>query len=84
MTTLTLELPDKVFGAMRWPPEEFTKQMRLAAAAATWYEQGKISLEIAARVAGLDRTDFLLALARMGKDSFQIDLTDLDRELARE
>jgi hypothetical protein len=31
----------------------------------------------------MDRTDFLLALARMGKDSFQVDFDDLDRELAR-
>ena len=80
---ITIELPEEVSSALRSSPEVFVKEMRLAAAA-TWYEQGKISQEIAARVAGLDRTDFLLALARMGKDSFQIDLTDLDRELARE
>jgi predicted HTH domain antitoxin len=59
-----------------------TKEMRLAAVAA-WYEQGKLSREVAARIAGLNRTDFLLALARMGKDSFQIDFEDLNRELAR-
>ena len=35
------------------------------------------------RIAGMDRTDFLLALARMGKDSFTVDFGDLDRELAR-
>jgi hypothetical protein len=32
---------------------------------------------------GLDRTDFPLALARLGKDSFGVDFDDLDRELAR-
>jgi hypothetical protein len=31
----------------------------------------------------MDRTDFLLALARMGKDSLVVDFNDLDRELAR-
>jgi len=31
----------------------------------------------------MDRTDFLLALARMGKDSFAVDFDDLDNELAR-
>lgn len=82
MTTLTMELPDKVFSAMRVGPDEFAKEMRLAAAA-TWYEQGKVSQEVAARIAGLNRTDFLLALARMGKDSFQVDFDDLDKELAR-
>lgn len=82
MTTLTMEMPEKVFTAMRINPEEFTEEMRLAAAV-SWYEQGKISQEVAARIAGLNRTDFLLALARQGKDSFKVDFTDLDKELAR-
>ena len=82
MPTLTMELPDKVFAALRVGPDDFTREMRLAAAAA-WYEQEKVSQEVAARIAGLNRTDFLLALARMGKNSFQIDFEDLDRELSR-
>jgi predicted HTH domain antitoxin len=77
-----MEMPEKVFTAMRFDPEEFTKEMRLAAAV-TWYEQSRISQEVAARIAGLNRTDFLLALARMGKDSFKVDFADLDKELAR-
>jgi len=36
----------------------------------------------AARIAGMNRTDFLLALARAGKDSFQVDFSDLDKELS--
>jgi predicted HTH domain antitoxin len=82
MPTLTMELPDKVFAALRVSPDDFTKEMRLAAAA-SWYEERKVSQEVAARIAGMNRTDFLLALARMGKDSFQVDFDDLDRELAR-
>lgn len=82
MKTLTMEFPKKVFAAMRFDPDQFANEMRLAAAA-VWYEQGKVSQELAARIAGLSRTDFLLALARMGKDSFQVDFADLDRELAR-
>lgn len=77
-----MEMPEKVFTAMRFDPEEFAKEMRLAAAV-TWYEQSRISQEVAARIAGLNRTDFLLALARMGKDSFKVDFADLDKELAR-
>ena len=82
MTTLNIEVSEQVFAALRYDPEQFTREMRLAAAA-TWYEQGKISQELAATIAGLDRTDFLLALARSGRDSFQVDFGDLDRELAR-
>jgi hypothetical protein len=36
-----------------------------------------------AKSAGINRTDFLLALARMGRDSFTVDFEDLDRELSR-
>ena len=82
MTTLTMELPDRALAAMRVGPDEFAKEMGFVAAA-TWYEQGKVSQEVAARIAGVNRTDFLLALARMGKDSFHVDFDDLDKELAR-
>lgn len=83
MPTLSIEVPDKVFAAMRVGPDDFSREMRLAAAA-SWYEQGKISQEVAAKIAELTRTDFLLALAKMGKDSFHVDFKDLDRELALE
>lgn len=82
MTTLTMELPESVLAALRCSPSDFPGEMRLAAAV-TWYEDGKISQEVASQIAGLCRTDFLLALARMGRDSFRVNLADLDRELAR-
>ena len=82
MTTVTLEFPDEVFAATRNDPVHFSKEMR-GAAAATWYGEGRISQEMAAGVAGLDRTDFLLMLARMGHDTFVVDFDDLDGELAR-
>jgi len=56
--------------------------MRLAAAI-HWYERGEISQEKAAQVAGLDRTNFLLALAQEGEDAFVVDFADLDREFQR-
>lgn len=82
MTTLTLELPDEVFAATRNDPDHFKKEMRVAAAV-TWYQEGRVSQEMAAHIAGLDRTDFLLILTRTGHDSFAVDFDDLDRELAR-
>ena len=82
MTTVTLELPEELFSAFRRSPEEFVREMRLAAAI-HWYERGAISQEKAAQVAGLDRTDFLLALAREGSDAFSVDIKDLKRELDR-
>lgn len=55
--------------------------LRLAAAV-HWYSRGLISQERAAQVAGLDRTDFILALAREGVDAFAVDMNSLRRELA--
>ena len=82
MTTLSLDLPADVFSALRRSPEEFGRDLRLAAAI-HWYSRGQVSQEKAAQIAGLDRTDFLLALAREGVDSFVVDFEDLERELRR-
>ena len=58
------------------------RELRLAAAI-HWYERGEISQEKAARIAGMDRTDFLLALAHEQANAFVVDLDDLKRELNR-
>jgi len=80
MTSLTLQLPDEVFSARRRSPEEFVRELRLAAAV-HWYSRGEISQEKAAQVAGLNRKEFLLALAREKVDAFLVDFDDLKREL---
>ncbi len=73
-------MPDEVFALLREDPRHFGQELRLAAAM-NWYRHGTVSQEVAAQVAGLDRTDFLLALARQGEDVFQVDFGDLAREL---
>jgi predicted HTH domain antitoxin len=78
-----LELPEDLFSALRRSPDEFVQEMRLAAAI-HWYERGQVSQEKAAQIAGLDRTDFLAALAREGVNVFAVDQEDLKRELERE
>jgi predicted HTH domain antitoxin len=82
MTTITVQVPEEIFSALRRSPSEFERDLRLAAAA-HWYGQGLISQEKAALLAGLDRTDFLLALAREGADVFVVDFDALKEELAR-
>jgi predicted HTH domain antitoxin len=79
---ITLELDDDVLSALNSSPQEFARELRLAAAI-HWYKRGDVSQEKAAQVAGLDRTDFLLALAREGEEAFAVDLADLQKELQR-
>lgn len=79
---ITLELDDDVLSALSSSPEEFARELRLAGAI-HWYKRGEISQEKAARVARLDRTDFLLALAREGEEAFTVDLNGLQKELQR-
>ena len=80
MVQIVLNLSDEVLSARRKSPQEFGEEMRLAAAI-FWYQRGEISQEKAAQIAGLNRRDFLSALARQKIDVFQVDFEDLDQEL---
>jgi len=80
MTVVKLDLPDDVFSAVRRSPDEFARELRLAAAI-HWYLAGKISQEKAAVIAGVDRTEFLLALFRERQDAFVVDFDSLRTEV---
>lgn len=81
MTTLAIDFPDEVFSSLKYTPNEFAKQMRLASAI-YWYSKGKISQEKAAIIAEMDRVDFLEALAREQVEVFPVDMNALQQELA--
>ena len=83
MHTMTLDMPEDVLSVLRRSPDEFLREMRLAAAM-HWYAKGLVSEEKAAEVAGWDRTDFLLALAREQIEAFPVDLAQLTEEINRE
>jgi predicted HTH domain antitoxin len=80
MATITIEVPDDAFAALRRSPEEFAREMRLAAAV-RWYARGVLSQGKAAEVAGVSRREFLEALGREGVPASQATLDDLRREL---
>lgn len=80
MTTIQLSLPKEIFASMRRSPDELGRELRLAAAI-HWYSRGKISQERAAQLAGMDRTDFLMTLAREEVDAFVVDFDSLRKEL---
>ncbi|AFZ49007.1 UPF0175 family protein [Dactylococcopsis salina] len=80
MAEVTINLPEEVLSARRLPPDGFVNELRLAAAI-HWYQRNEISQEKAAQIAGLNRRDFLAAVAREGVDVFNVDFEDLKREL---
>lgn len=82
MSSITIDVPPEIFSARRLPPEEFAQDMHLAAAI-YWYQRGEVSQEKAALIAGLNRRDFIAALARDEVDVFNVDFADMQRELNR-
>jgi predicted HTH domain antitoxin len=80
MATVTIEVPDEAFAAMRRSPQEFGREMRLAAAM-LWYTQGRISHEKAAFLAGVSRLDFIDALAAAKLPAFEVDVDELMEEV---
>lgn len=80
MTSITFQLPDTAFSALRKTPDEFAQEMRIAAAV-KWYEMEQISQGKAAEIAGLSRAEFIQALSRYRVSVFQYTEADLAREL---
>ena len=58
MVQMTIEMPEEALAALRKDPENFARELRLAAAV-KWYELKMLSQERAAKVAGLSRAEFL-------------------------
>lgn len=79
MTTVTIDLPEGAFSALRRSPTEFAREMRIAAAV-QWYAKRELSQERAAELAGLSRLAFVDALGRYGVSPFQADAAELVRE----
>jgi predicted HTH domain antitoxin len=69
-TQITIDLPDDAFSALRSRPEDFVKEMRLAAAV-KWLELGLVSQSKAAELAGVSRESFIDALTRFRVSPFQ-------------
>lgn len=80
--TIHLDIPSDAFSALRVSPEEFGRELRLAAAI-KWYEMERISQGKAAEIAGLSRHAFLDALSRYGASPVQTSPAQFDEEVDR-
>ena len=78
---LTIDLPDEVFPLLKTHPDNFIKEMRLAAAI-KWFELGQLSQAKAAELAELSRQQFIEALSRYHVSPIQMTPEELAMEFA--
>lgn len=64
MKRVEIDLPDETFAGLDRESAELAAEFR-AAAAAKWYEVGRVSQEVAAQIAGVSRSEFLTLLSRL-------------------
>ncbi len=80
MPTISFEFEPSAFSALRLTPNEFAREMRIAAAV-QWYAQGIVSQGKAAELAGLTRADFLDELHRRKVPACQVTPEELADEI---
>jgi predicted HTH domain antitoxin len=79
MVRMTIEMPESALAALGEDPQGFSRELRIAAAA-KWYEQGRVSQGRAAEIAGLSRSEFVQSLARYAVTPFQYSADEVLRE----
>ncbi len=77
---ITLEVPDSSLSITRERPKEFARSLRIAAAA-KWYELGRISQSKAAELIGCNRVELFDHLRAHGVPFLQMSADDLEEEL---
>ena len=80
MIQLVMDMPEAAFATLHQAPDEFARELRIAAAV-KWYELERVSQGRGAEIADLARSDFIAALSRYRVNPFQYSEQDLIDEL---
>ena len=64
MKRVEIDLPEATFVGLDRESSELASELR-AAAAAKWYEVGRVSQEVASQIAGVSRSEFLTILSQL-------------------
>jgi predicted HTH domain antitoxin len=80
MNTIQIEYPSEVLWALQKEPDEFERDVRLILALRL-YESGKLSSGLAAKIAGMPRTTFLLLLGQYELSPFGETPSELEQDL---
>ncbi len=83
MVQMTIEMPEGALAALHQDPGGFVKELRLAAAV-KWYEVRLLSQGRAAEVAGVSRSEFIVALSRFKVSPFQSSVDEIVAEAVSE
>jgi predicted HTH domain antitoxin len=80
MKTIVIDVPEEMTTLGGGTDEQLAEAMRLATAI-HWYQQGRISQGKAAELAGMNRVQFLNALADSRVEALQVTEEELRREM---
>jgi predicted HTH domain antitoxin len=83
MTKVVFQVPEGVLSSLRYDPERFSHELRLAAAV-KWYENGMVSQGRAAEIGGVSRAEFIDVLGRFKVTPFQANADELIAEASHE
>jgi predicted HTH domain antitoxin len=83
MPRVEFQVSEGVLASLRWDPDRFGRELRLAAAV-KWYENGMVSQSRAAEIVGISRAEFIEALGGFKATPFQVNAEELVAEATDE
>jgi predicted HTH domain antitoxin len=78
---LEIEVSENAFSSLRRGPEQFARELTLAACV-KWYELGRITQAKAAEIACISRAEFIDALREYEVAAIQVSTRELEHEVA--